>query len=326
MTASAPLVEVWRGNLLESLHRGHAVICDSHGIVEAWGDPQAVIYPRSSCKMMQALPLVESGAADGLSTERLALACASHQGAPVHTGMVSAWLAEMGMSDDDLLCGTEVARDAATRDAMIVEGAAPCQAHNNCSGKHAGFLALTRHLRAGADYVDPAHPVQTAVRAAFEDLTQQDSPGYGIDGCSAPNFATTVEGLARAMAAFAAPGGGVRGAAMTRLEQAMRAHPVLVAGEERACTELMQAMDGNVAIKTGAEGVFVAIWPERGLGLALKIEDGATRASECAVAALLSRMGALDPAHPAALRRREPPILNRAGLEVGRIQPAPALA
>ena len=331
MKHAEALVEVWRGDLLESVHAGHAVVCDSTGaIVEAWGDPDKIIYPRSSAKMIQGLPLMDSGAADaaGLGTEHLALACASHQGAPEHTERVERWLSDMGMTDADLRCGPEFPRDEETGHAMIRAHGQPCQWHNNCSGKHSGFLTLTRHLRAGPEYVEIDHPVQQAALEAFEDVTGMTSPCYGIDGCAAPNFATSVHGLARAMARFAAAGrgGGVRDASMARLRDAMIAHPSLVAGAGRACTELMQALGGRGALKTGAEGVFVGILPQQGLGLALKIADGATRASECALAAILVRLGVLDPTHPAAIKRMNPPIPNRRGMTTGEIRPAVALA
>lgn len=328
MTQPAAMAELWRGDLLESAHSGHAVICDANGeIRSAWGNPQAVIYPRSSCKMLQALPLVESGAAEGLSDEQLALACASHQGAPIHVDRVSAWLKDLGLSDDDLRCGPEVSRDKDLKLAMIRAHEAPCQVHNNCSGKHAGFLTLNRHLGGSAEYVDPDHPVQKAVRAAFEEVTDEPSPTFGIDGCSAPNFATTVSGLARAMAAFAAAGSGsgARDTAQARLTRAMIAHPELVAGEGRACTELMRATGGKAALKTGAEGVFVGILPEQGLGIALKITDGATRASEAAISALLVRLGVLDPEDPAVRKRMNAPVLNRAGKPVGLVKAADEL-
>lgn len=325
MKQGVPMVEVWRGGFAESVHFGHAVVCDRQGnIVFSLGDPDAVILPRSSAKMIQALPLIESGAADaaGLGTEHLALACASHQGAPDHTGRVSRWLNDLGLGDADLRCGPEFPRDEETAHAMIRAHGHPCQGHNNCSGKHAGFLTLTRHLGAGPDYVDPDHPVQIAVRGTFEEVTGQASPGYGIDGCSAPNFATSVAGLARAMSVFAAAGskGSARDKAASRLRDAMMAHPGLVAGEGRACTELMRAMEGAGALKTGAEGVFVAILPGPCLGLALKIDDGATRASECALAALLVQFGALDPNHPATILRRNPPITNRRGMVTGELR------
>ena len=327
MPYPAPLAEIRRGPLVESRHAGHAVICDAAGeIVEAWGDPAAQVLPRSSAKMIQALPLIESGAADahGLCAERLALACASHDGAAIHTTRVRAWLDDLGLADDDLRCGPQIPDDDAARHALIRAHETPCQVHNNCSGKHAGFLTLARHLGAGPDYVDPDHPVQRAARAAFEEVTGEPSPGFGIDGCSAPNFITTLHGLARAMASFACAreGADARQAAQHRLWQVMVAHPELVAGEGRACTELMRAAQEPVALKTGAEGVYVAILPTRRMGIALKVADGATRAAECTIAALLVRLGLLDAAHPAARRFRDPPILNRRGLEVGSIRPA----
>jgi L-asparaginase II len=321
------MVEVWRGDLAESHHRGHAVICDASGAIRAaWGDPEAVILPRSSCKMLQALPLVESGAAAGLGPEQLALACASHSGAAMHVTRVAGWLAGIGLAEADLRCGPQVPDDAPERHRLRAAGVPPDQRHNNGSGKHAGFLTLNRHLGAGAEYVEPGHPVQQAVRAAHEEMTGVPIPAWGIDGCSAPNSGTTVHGLARAMARMADPRGlgPARAAAARRLVDAMRAHPALVAGEGRACTELMQAMQGAVAVKTGAEGVYTAILPGPGLGVALKIEDGATRGSECAIAALLVRLGALPADHPALARRLHPAITSRRGFPAGAIRPDPA--
>lgn len=330
MNAPVDLVDVWRGDILESRHQGHAVICGADGeILEAWGDPQATIYPRSSCKMIQALPLVESGAADahGLGVEQLALSCASHQGAHIHTNRVQVWLDSLGLADGDFRCGPQWPNDIPARNEIIRAHAAPCQIHNNCSGKHAGFLTLNRHLGGDADYELVDHPVQQACKAAFEEVTGETSPGYGIDGCSAPNFATSVHGLARAMSFFATAHDrdDARSKAAVRLRDAMATFPELVAGETRACTELMRAMDGRVSIKTGAEGVFVAIIPEKRLGVALKIADGATRASESAIAAILVKLGVLDPAHPAARARMEPQIRNWRGTLCGHIAPTQAL-
>jgi len=319
---AVPMVELWRGGLPESAHSGHAVICDGTGqIVEAWGDPGAVIFPRSSCKMIQALPLIESGAADaaGLTPAQLALSCASHQGAALHTGMVTRWLDGLGLAESDLRCGSHWPYDVPEHDRLVRAGEKPCQIHNNCSGKHTGFLTLTRHLRAGPEYVAIDHPIQRAIRAATEEVTGEASPGYGIDGCSAPNFATTLHGLARAMGRFAAASdsGDARQRAMHRLTRAIAAHPDLVAGEGRACTELMQAMGGRVAIKTGAEAVFVAILPDQRRGIAVKITDGNSRASEAVIAALLVRLGALDANHPATNRRLNAVQTNWRGTETG---------
>ena len=325
MSNPVPLVEVSRGDLLESMHTGHAVICDDTGqIVEAWGDPSQLIYPRSSCKMVQALPLLESGAADraGLTTEQLALACASHSGARIHTDRVQAWLKDLDLTDDAFRCGPQWPQYEPDLHDMIRADDAPCQYHNNCSGKHSGFLTLARDMGAGPEYIDIDHPVQRACQEAFERATGEDSPGYGIDGCSAPNFQTTVLGLARAMARFAAA---PEGSAEERLRTAMMLHPELVAGEGRSCTRLMRAMGSAAAIKTGAEAVFIAILPEKKMGVALKITDGSTRASECAIAALLVRLGVLDPGHEAARAYMNAPLLNRRDVVTGDIRPVSEL-
>ncbi|MEO1137971.1 MAG: asparaginase [Pseudomonadota bacterium] len=330
MTNAVPLTEIWRGPIVESVHMGHAVICDQAGeIVECWGDPDAVVYPRSSAKMIQALPMVESGAADafGLHDEHLALSCASHQGAAIHTDRVRAWLAELGLTDDDFLCGPQMPQDRAAFNYLIKTDGKPCQVHNNCSGKHAGFLTLSKFLKSGPDYIDPDHPVQKACFEAFESITGQVSPGFAPDGCSAPNSITTMHGMGRAMAWFAnaKEGADVRQTAAVKLRQAMIKHPDLVAGERRACTELMRACSEPVALKTGAEGYFVAIAPQKRLGIALKITDGTTRAANCTIAALLVRIGVLDPNHPSARRFMNAPILNRRKIETGQIRPVVSL-
>lgn len=327
MADAQPMIEYWRGSLAESIHAGHAVVCGPDGDpVEVWGDPAAVIYPRSSIKMIQALPLAESGAE--LPSERLALACASHEGAEGHVARIRGWLSDLGQGDDALLCGREAPRDREAKHAMIRAGDMPEQAHNQCSGKHVGFLQLARRLGAVGPYVDPDGPVQRAVRAAFVEVTGEESPATGIDGCAAPNFATSVAGLARAMARYAAarPGQGARGDAMVALREAMMAHPWLVAGTGKATTRLMEAARGRAAVKVGAEGVFVAILPERSLGVALKVADGAERAAGPAMAALLAHLGVLDPRDPAVRDLAFAEIPNRAGAVVGRVRPAPGFA
>jgi L-asparaginase II len=329
MANPVDMVEVWRGDLLECVHQGHAVVCDDTGeIVQAWGDPSTIIYPRSSSKMLQALPLLESGAGAHLTTEQLALACASHQGAAIHTDRVQAWLSDLGLTDDALRCGPQMPDDRPARDGLIRAHAKPCQMHNNCSGKHAGFLTLTKHLGAGPDYELIDHPVQQACKAAFEEVTEETSPMFGIDGCSAPNHACTLHGLARAMAFFASAGdrSDTRSQAAAKLAHAMATFPELVAGETRACTDLMRAMDHKVTIKTGADGVFIAIIPEKRLGVALKIMDGAARATEATISAILVKLGVLDAAHPAAIARMQPAVKNWRGIVTGQIRPSAALA
>ncbi|MEM8624044.1 MAG: asparaginase [Pseudomonadota bacterium] len=329
LPGSAPnpvLAEIWRGPVLECVHRGAVAIAGPDGVlIEAIGDVERIMLPRSACKMVQALPLVESGAADAarLSDERLALSCASHSGAHAHVSRVDRWLADLGFGDDDLRCGAHSPLDPAARRALREGGQANRQAHNNCSGKHTGFLTLTKHLRAGPDYVETDHPVQRAVRAAVAETCGEEPKAHAIDGCSAPNFAVSLAGLARAMAGFARPQtafSGARAVAATRLRDAMMAHPVLVAGEERENTKFMVAAEGRAAVKSGAEGVYCAILPERGLGIALKVDDGASRGAQAAIAALLVRHGAIAANHPAALAAMDAPILNARGREHGRMR------
>lgn len=330
MSDHVAFVERWRGEFLECVHYGQAVVVDGAGqIVKSWGNPHSTVLPRSSCKMVQALPLIESGAADShsLTTEHLALACSSHQGAHIHTDRVSDWLETLGLSEPDLRCGPQLPNDLPARNALIKADESPCQIHNNCSGKHAGFLTLNKHLGGDAEYIDPNHPVQLASRAALEETSGVDSPGYGIDGCSAPNYATTLFGLAKSMAYFAnaVESNNAREIAAVRLRNAMMAHPDLVAGETRACTDLMREMSGRGVVKTGADGVFTAILPEKGFGIALKIQDGATQASNCAISAILTNLGILDPKSAAAQRHMTPIVKSRRGIDAGLVRPAAEL-
>lgn len=332
MDGAVDLVELWRGGRLESVHRGHVAVMSADGeLLDSIGKADTLMYPRSSCKMVQALPLVESGAAAGLSQKQLAVACASHNGATIHKDVVEHWLSDMQLTESDLRCGPQPPRDPEQREGLIRAHEQPCQVHNNCSGKHAGFLELSRYLaktsQPDPEYIDPNHAVQLAVRAAFEDVTQETSPGYGIDGCSAPNFATSLTGLARAMASFAGAEGqpGARPAAMRQLIAAMIAHPELIGGEGRCCTELMRACGGKAAIKVGAEAVYVAILPERRIGIALKIADGGLRAAEVTMATLLVRYGALAADHPTALQYTQRKEVNWRGVEAAEFRQSAAL-
>ena len=327
MSGWVNVAEVWRGPFLESIHMGRAVVCDSQGdVIASWGDVDAPMLPRSSSKMLQALPLIESGAAAkfGLNAEHLALACASHQGAAIHTDRVTKWLSDLELGEADLRCGPQFPRDRSAWVNLVKSDCLHDRRHNNCSGKHTGFLSLNKHLGGDAEYVDVDHPVQKAVLEAFEAMTGETTSGYGIDGCSAPNFGCSLKGLATAMARMADPSGqsASRQAAANDLVDAMKKHPELVAGEGRACTELMLAMSNKTVIKTGAEGVFIAILPERGLGVAIKAQDGSTRAAECMIASLLVRLGAADAQDPMFQKRSNPVLRNFDGLDVGYIKPA----
>ena len=326
MTDANPvLVEETRGDFVECVHRGAFAVVATSGVVEAAaGEVDRAILPRSSVKLLQALPLVESGAAEALRLDdrRLALACASHQGSATHAALAAEWLAALGLGERDLICGPQIPNDRETRNALRESGAPPSQLHNNCSGKHTGFLALARHMGAPtADYVAIDHPVQRAAAEAFAEATGADAPlGWAVDGCSAPNFAAPLRALAWAFARVARPDegfSGLRAAAARRLRDAMAAHPFEIAGAGRACTELTGAAAGRAVVKTGAEGCFTAALPEAGLGIALKIDDGDTAAAECAMAALLVRYGALDPDDPSVARRMAPVLRNRRDIATG---------
>ncbi len=325
------LAEIWRGPILESVHRGAAVVISADGTVaEAWGDPGRAILPRSACKMLQALPLVESGAADaaGLTNRHLAFACASHDGAPLHTDLASDWLSSLGKGEADLRCGAHPPDNPDARHQLRLSGIRPDQRHNNCSGKHCGFLTVAQHLGAGPDYVAPDHPVQQAARMAIEETAGEESQGFAIDGCSAPNFAVSLEGLATAVARFAAPENSLTGArakAALRLREAMAAHPDLTGGESRASTHLTRATRAAAIVKSGAEGVYVAILPRKGLGIALKIDDGNGRGSKAAIAALLARHGAIERGNPVYKAYADAPILNCRGIAHGHLRAGEAL-
>ena len=329
MTDAVLLAEATRGPFVESRHMGHAVIARSDGtIAESWGNPDELVYARSAAKILQAFPLVESGAGKGLATEQLAIACASHAAEKRHVDLVQRWLADIGLDEHALSCGPQTSRDVALAEQMIREGKPVTRAFNWCSGKHTGFLMLSRHLGAGPDYVDPDHPVQKAARDAFEDMTGLESPGFGFDGCSAPNFASRLSGVARAMASIAAADdrSDARGKAAVLLRDAMITHPEMVAGEGVLDTELMRVAREPVVVKSGAEGFYVAILPRQKLGVALKVADGASRASEVAITALLVRLGVLDPANPIVTANIEQSIENWAGLRVGTVRAASNLA
>ena len=249
------LVEVTRGDLVESRHRGAAALVDAAGrVVMAWGDIERPIYARSALKPLQALPLVESGAADhfALGQRELALACASHHGEAPHVAVVSAWLARIGCSAADLECGSHPPLDAAAAASLIRRGEAPSALHSNCSGKHSGFLTTARFLgEATGGYVAPDHPAQRRILAALEAMTGLDlsRAARGTDGCGIPVIAIPLSGLARAMARMVDPKGvaAERAAAARRLLEAMAAEPLMVSGSTGFATALLAAAGGERA-------------------------------------------------------------------------------
>lgn len=323
--ANPVLVRLTRGGETESLHRGALALAAPDGrLAAAIGDVNAPVFPRSAYKMLQALPLVDSGAAAafGVGDAELALACASHAGEPLHTEAVMAWLGRIGAREEDLACGPHPPHHAPTAEALVRRGVMPTRRHNNCSGKHTGFLTLARHLGAPfAGYHLSEHPVQRAVRVAVAQMAgvAEMELVAGVDGCAVPNYAMPLRSLATAMARLAAPGAlpPARGAAARRLFDAVAGHPLEVSGTGRADAVLIAAAAGRAVTKTGAEGVYCAVLRDRGLGLALKIDDGATRAAETAVAAALIQLGVVAADAPGIAALSAPEVLNTRGETVG---------
>jgi L-asparaginase II len=314
--------------MVESRHRGWCVVADAQGrLVAALGDPDVLVYPRSSIKPLQALALIESGAADrfAASAEEIALACASHDGSPEHTTRVLAWLKRMGLSEADLACGAHVPTDANAAAELIRQSRAPSAVHNNCSGKHAGILASAAHLgEPTRGYLDPDHPAERRLKNILvemggADLVQAPS---GTDGCGIPVFAMPLAALARAMARLASPESlaPLRGEAARRVIVAMTRHPRLVSGVGRFDSEAMAQGAGAFIVKGGAEGMHAAAIPALGLGIALKIEDGAGRASHVAMAELLARFARID-----LVEWRAVILRNVAGRAIGTLCAADAL-
>ncbi|MDP6574146.1 MAG: asparaginase [Rhodospirillales bacterium] len=327
--ASPVLVEVTRGEAVESHHRGVVAVADAGGaIVAAWGDTERAVYPRSAIKPLQALPLIETGAAEGfaLGDAEIALACASHNGEAEHVAGIAAWLERVSLAADDLECGAQspLGREAAL--ARVRAGDAPSALTNTCSGKHAGFLTTALHLgEETAGYIKRGHAVQRRVAETLAEMTGCDvaTAPVAIDGCGIPTFAVPLAAVARAMARLAAPDSLAppRAAAARRIVAAMTAHPGLVAGRGRYDTAVMEAGRGAFVVKSGAEGFHAAIMPGLGLGCALKIEDGAGRAAEVAMTAVLRHLGVLDDhARTEMVDYLERPLVNWSGKRVGVIR------
>lgn len=328
------LVEVTRGGRVESKHSGAAVVMDADGgTVFAAGDIAQAVYPRSAVKAMLALPLVETGAADrlGLTEAEIALACSSHSGESFHVAAAESMLRKAGRDVSCLECGTHWPSSEEAARALARIGHEPSALHNNCSGKHSGFVCLA--CDQGLDptgYVKPEHPAMREITAALADLTGcvLDEHNRAIDGCSIPTFAIPLAALAHCFARFGTGQGLApeRAAATRRIRSAVAANPIMIAGTGRFGTKLMTLLGARVFVKSGAEGVYCAAIPEAGLGIAVKCDDGAGRAAEIAMAALVARFlpnnGAVIP-ELAAMTAKE--LRNWNGIHVGDLRPAAAL-
>ena len=321
------LVRLTRGPEVESQHRGAWCLVDTHGnVVDGAGEWAAPVYARSAVKSIQALPLLETGAAAkyGYGDDEVALALASHDAEAQHTTRVAALLARMGLTAADLQCGPQPPGDADARQALKDAGAKPSGLHNNCSGKHAGFLALALHLGVPKErYLDPHCEAQLLVRDAMLDMSgvEAEDLSVAVDGCSAPTFRLPLTGLATAFARVANPARlpVARRAACERMLGAVASHPELIAGKrKRICTDLVRVSNGRLFPKIGGEAVYGLGVRGKDLALALKIDDGNNRALHALLLALLERFELATPDELARLEPwREQTLKNWAGLPIG---------
>lgn len=334
MSDNPVLVEVLRGVAVESQHRGAFAVYDADGAcVMAEGDIDRPVFPRSAVKAFQALPLVESGAADrfGLTDQELALTISSHSGEPAHAETAQSILAKAGRDKACLECGAHwpMSRDAERN--LASKGHKPTALHNNCSGKHAGFVCLACGMDEDpTHYIRPDHVVQKEIRAACESMTQYkfSDDWTGTDGCSIPTYAVPLKHLS---IGFARLGTGTglapkRAEASKRLRKAAASAPLMVAGTGRFDTQAMEIFGERLFMKTGAEGVYCAALPDQGIGIALKVDDGEVRGAQAVLAGLVHQLLPMTEAEKEKLDRYALPILrNWNGTEVGRVRLADSL-
>jgi L-asparaginase II len=329
------VVEILRGERVESSHAGAGAVVDADGRVALeFGDVERPVFPRSAVKALQALPLIESGAADSFAftDAEIALACSSHSGEPEHVALAAGILAKAGRDGSALACGAHWPSWPAAARALARAGAEPSALHNNCSGKHAGFVCLSCAEGVPPEgYETPEHFVQREIKATLEDVLAEplDDRRRGTDGCSIPTYAVSLRTLARGFARFGAGVGfgPARAAAARRIRAAVAAYPFMVGGTDRFDTDVMKMFGARAFTKGGAEGVFCAALPELGLGLAVKADDGASRAAEAMMAALIRQWLPMSDSERASFARFVTPTLsNWRGIEVGAIRPAGPLA
>jgi L-asparaginase II len=325
-------IEATRGGIVESVHVVSVAVVDPAGrLVAHAGEPARVSFWRSAAKPFQALPLLEDGAADalGLTPAELALACASHSSEPKHLAVAEGFLRRIGATVHDLACGAHQPLSAAVAERVLRERITLTPLWSNCSGKHAGMLALARHHGwPAAGYNRPDHPVQRRILAEVSRWTELPATTIrqATDGCAAVTFGLPLTAMAGAWARFGAAA--EPGAA--RLRTAMTAHPDLVAGTGRLCTELMAAWPGRVLAKVGAAGVYCAALPGLELGIALKVADGDSAAAAPALLAVMRALlghAGVEPGYdftPVESHAKRP-IVNTRGTTVGAVRAAGAL-
>jgi L-asparaginase II len=325
------LVNRWRGNAIESRHRGAVAVVEASGqVFAALGDVQRAVFPRSAIKFLQAIPFVESGAIDAYSLDdrHIALSCSSHNGEPIHAGLAQDWLERIGCAHDDLECGAELPLHQATQFELMAQGRGPQRHHHNCSGKHLGFLSTCKQLGDPTlNYRLYNHAAQQRWFQVLESLTNTrvSQLPWGYDGCAIPTLALPLQRVALAMARFGVPSRfeGERRSAVERIHAAITANPYMVAGKERLCTSLMERLAPNILIKVGADGVYTAVIPEHELGVAIKIDDGNDAAARVALGAVLQTLGVLSSDESKGLSEYfRPSVNNSRGETIGRIEPS----
>lgn len=319
---------VWRGEVVESVHRAHIAVVDHTGrLLYSLGDPMYVTYWRSSSKPIQALPLVETGGTDafGLTEPEVAVTCASHNGEDFHTDAVRSLLSKAGLSPDDLQCGPhDVNRAFPRRDLPLDQK--PGRIHNNCSGKHAGMLTLCKHHGwPHQTYRDPMNPAQRLILKTLSEISgyPADRVQIGVDGCGVPVFAMPIQHMALTFARLARPDTQpeTRQRALRRVRDAMIAHPQMVAGTGRFDTALMRAGRGTIVCKGGAAALHCCGLTDRGIGVAVKIEDAGDGLTAPAQMEVLRQVEALTAEALEELRAfRFPPVTNTRDEVVGRIE------
>lgn len=324
------LIEVTRGPLIESRHRGAVAIARADGTMAlTLGDTSSPVFPRSAIKALQSLQLIETGAADAckFGDEELALACASHTGTHRHTEIAARMLQKTGLAEPDLECGIHQPLGAKASRTLWQSNGTPSQLHNNCSGKHAGMLAVAKQLDEPlSGYTQPTHPVQRRVHALLSELSglPLGNDTLGIDGCSLPNWAMPLKDMAHVFAKMMS-GTGLspeRQKAFERLFKACWNEPELIAGAGRTDTQVLSEHHGEVFIKTGAEGVYCGGFPNLGVGFALKIDDGTTRASAGTATAIVEQLLPDSSLTPHAPRKV---LKSWNGVTVGEVHSSPDL-
>ncbi|MBE3575085.1 MAG: asparaginase [Firmicutes bacterium] len=324
------LAQVTRGELAESFHRGHVAVVRADGAVVAWvGDERFRTYWRSAAKPIQALAVLTTGAADRFhfTDPELAVMAASHAGEDEHVQAVQSILHKAGLTEAALQCGTHPPVTAEMARRLILAGREPEPVQCNCSGKHAGMLAVAAHLGFPVEgYLRPSHPVQQIMLSLVADFCSLPAKEIilGVDGCGVPVFGLPLAAMALAYARLAHPDQAKAeyGPAVRRLTGAMLRHPEMVSGRGRFTTELMVAAQGRVIAKCGAEGVFCLALPEQGLGVAIKVEDGQSRPVPVVALEVLRQLGLDLTGEPGLKAYWQAPVRNNRGEAVGRILPA----